>query len=214
MRNKTNIRKESNLKSAREAANLSQVALAEKSGLSLPTIAGIEQGKRGLTTKNAKILGEILGVDPDYLLGLTEEKYRSGAPTTFGSVLDQLTRDTGLERCVLENLSTVNNHEYIAHFANFISIASARNNDASFLIETLLFLLDRKKVEAKTLDLQRMDKNLFSIQSVKKMYGDLLVSIIDRLQDEYENYTYGTESFHYNGTDYNSAVRTKVVNNI
>lgn len=44
-------------------------ALAEKVGVSHTQITHIENGKRNLTTKNARILADFFGVSTDYLLG-------------------------------------------------------------------------------------------------------------------------------------------------
>lgn len=57
------------LKELRLRRNLTIRALAEKVGVSHTQITHIENGKRNLTTKNAKIFADFFGVSVDYLLG-------------------------------------------------------------------------------------------------------------------------------------------------
>lgn len=61
------------LKELRLRRNLTIRALAEKVGVSHTQITHIENGKRNLTTKNAKIFADFFGVSVDYLLGKSAE---------------------------------------------------------------------------------------------------------------------------------------------
>jgi len=56
------------LKVFREHRELSQIALAEKSGISQAIISGIENNKRNGTVENFKSLAKALGVDIDSLV--------------------------------------------------------------------------------------------------------------------------------------------------
>ncbi len=56
------------LKIFREYRELSQITLAEKSGISQAVISGIENKKRNGTVENFKSLGKVLGVDIDSLV--------------------------------------------------------------------------------------------------------------------------------------------------
>ncbi len=56
------------LKIFREYRNLSQIVLAEKSGVSQAIISGIENKKRNGTVENFKSLANVLGVDIDSLV--------------------------------------------------------------------------------------------------------------------------------------------------
>ncbi len=57
------------LKDAREKANLTQVALAEKTTIAAQTISAYEHGKKLPTLENAFLLADTLGVSVDWLLG-------------------------------------------------------------------------------------------------------------------------------------------------
>lgn len=61
------------LKELRLRRNLTIRALAEKVEISHTQITHIENGKRNLTTKNAKIFADFFGVSVDYLLGKSAE---------------------------------------------------------------------------------------------------------------------------------------------
>lgn len=63
------------IRKRRQELKLSQHELAEASGVSRPTIADIERGRRTtLTTDTAKALARALGVSIDYLVGTWEEE--------------------------------------------------------------------------------------------------------------------------------------------
>lgn len=66
------------LKELRLRRNLTIRALAEKVEISHTQITHIENGKRNLTTKNAKIFADFFGVSVDYLLGKSPEEMYSG----------------------------------------------------------------------------------------------------------------------------------------
>lgn len=53
-----------NLKDLRHHASLSQVELAERSGVSRATIADLEAGKRGAQPKTRRKIAAALGVEP------------------------------------------------------------------------------------------------------------------------------------------------------
>ena len=57
------------LRWAREQAGLSQAQVAQKMGLHRPTISQIEAGDRNVRVDEIKTLGEIYGVDQDWLVG-------------------------------------------------------------------------------------------------------------------------------------------------
>lgn len=64
----------SKLKELRVSRGLTIRALAEKVGVSHTQITHIENGKRNLTTKNARIFADFFGVSVDYLLGKSAEE--------------------------------------------------------------------------------------------------------------------------------------------
>lgn len=64
----------SKLKELRTLRGLTIRALAEKVGISHTQITHIENGKRNLTTKNARIFADFFGVSVDYLLGKSAEE--------------------------------------------------------------------------------------------------------------------------------------------
>lgn len=64
----------SKLKELRVSRGLTIRALAEKVGISHTQITHIENGKRNLTTKNARIFADFFGVSVDYLLGKSAEE--------------------------------------------------------------------------------------------------------------------------------------------
>lgn len=78
------------LKELRLRRNLTIRALAEKVEISHTQITHIENGKRNLTTKNAKALAEFFGVSVDYLLGKTAEDM-------YSDFLSSLRRDFDLD---------------------------------------------------------------------------------------------------------------------
>lgn len=78
------------LKELRLRRNLTIRALAEKVGVSHTQITHIENGKRNLTTKNAKIFADFFGVSVDYLLGKTAEDM-------YSDFLSSLRRDFDLD---------------------------------------------------------------------------------------------------------------------
>lgn len=61
-----------NLKEARKAAGLSQIAVAEQLGVAKSTYSLYESGKREPDVPKIKKLAEILGVSSDMLLGISE----------------------------------------------------------------------------------------------------------------------------------------------
>lgn len=62
----------SRLSNSRNAAHLTQAALAERANLSIQHISYLENGKRNLTLEVAKELSNILGVQENYLLCKTD----------------------------------------------------------------------------------------------------------------------------------------------
>ncbi len=61
-----------NLKKARKAAGLSQIAVADQLGVAKSTYSLYESGKREPDVPKIKKLAQILGVSSDVLLGITE----------------------------------------------------------------------------------------------------------------------------------------------
>lgn len=62
------------LKDLRKQAELTQVDVAEKLGISQPAYASWERGVKKPTQENLVKIAQILGVSVDYLVGNSEEK--------------------------------------------------------------------------------------------------------------------------------------------
>lgn len=91
------------LKELRLRRNLTIRALAEKVGVSHTQITHIENGKRNLTTKNAKIFADFFGVSVDYLLGC--------APSNTNCRLKELREANGLTIRELSVLTKISNSQ-------------------------------------------------------------------------------------------------------
>jgi transcriptional regulator with XRE-family HTH domain len=75
------------LRSAREAKDLSQADLAEKTGLQPSAISHFETGRRSPSFENLRILADALSVTTDFLLG------RQQLDTPAGPAASQMFRD-------------------------------------------------------------------------------------------------------------------------
>lgn len=91
------------LKELRLRRNLTIRALAKKVGVSHTQITHIENGKRNLTTKNAKIFADFFGVSVDYLLGC--------APSNTNCRLKELREANGLTIRELSVLTKISNSQ-------------------------------------------------------------------------------------------------------
>lgn len=58
------------LSGARYRENLTQVQLSEKTGIHRRHLSEMENGKRPIGKKNARLLAEVLNIDPRHLLSL------------------------------------------------------------------------------------------------------------------------------------------------
>lgn len=58
------------LSGARYRENLTQVQLSEKTGIPRRHLSEMENGKRPIGKKNARLLAEVLGIDPRHLLSV------------------------------------------------------------------------------------------------------------------------------------------------
>lgn len=72
---------EGRLRSAREARQLSQGELAERTGMQPSAVSHFETGTRKPSFENLRRLADALGVSTDYLLGRTDAMAGSGAST-------------------------------------------------------------------------------------------------------------------------------------
>ncbi len=81
----------SRLRTARERRKLSQVELAQRTGLQPSAVSHFEAGRRAPSFDNLKRLANALDVTTDYLLGRTEEVGRPGWEA-LGPTVDRLFR--------------------------------------------------------------------------------------------------------------------------
>ena len=96
------------IKECREHRKLTREQLAKDAFLSPRTIAAIENGSRNLTKSNAILIGNILGVSPEYLLG--ESNYKN-LSDEWNHVNDEIARECDFMVSAIRSLALLNGYE-------------------------------------------------------------------------------------------------------
>ena len=110
------------LKDLRKAKGLSQVALAERLGLSKSTIGAYETGDITPSVEALNTIADFFNVDMDYLLG-KEEQSRSFLDYSVYNIANELSEDSDLM-----NIFIKAHHDY--HFRNrLLKIVDLMEND-------------------------------------------------------------------------------------
>ena len=92
----------------RKDRKLTQAELGERAGLATKTITAIENGSRNLTKSNAILIGNILGVSPEYLLG--ESEYKNMADE-WNHIHNEAAKECDFMVAAIRSLALLNGYE-------------------------------------------------------------------------------------------------------